>query len=262
MHLSLFRLTSALVLSLSLAWGGSSIARADSTETVPPEIRELVAGIEAAANDRDLDLVLAYYATDFIHDDNLSRNVLARGLEQLWSRYPRFDYRTELVSWERDGEAIVVETMTRARGLGADSGRPIRLLSEVRSRQRFEQGKIVFQEILSERTQLLLGENPPAIRVNAPDTVGVGDRFNFDVIVTEPLEDLLLGTAIEEEVAGLNYINDTSFNLDLLAAGGIFRVGTAPDEPQDRWLSAVLVREDGIAIVTHRLRVVAQTSER
>ncbi|MEL6322279.1 MAG: nuclear transport factor 2 family protein, partial [Cyanobacteria bacterium J06626_14] len=52
------------------------------------------------------------------------------------------------------------------------------------------------------------------------------------------------------------YLNPAVITLDLLSAGGLFKVGVAPAEVGDRWISAVVVRDDGITALTRRLQVV------
>jgi hypothetical protein len=114
----------------------------------------------------------------------------------------------------------------------------------------------VRQEILSERSQLSVGMNPPKIEVNLPDRVRPGENYSFDAIVTEPLgEGLLLGGALEEKVERDRYLNPSEFELELLQAGGIFKLGKAPDLPENRWVSAILIGEDGMTVVTQRLQV-------
>jgi hypothetical protein len=138
----------------------------------------------------------------------------------------------------------------------AAAPRPFALTATLISRQRFENQKIVQQEILSERTQMTAGENPPTIDVNLPQQVGVGQSFDFDASVREPLGDrLLLGAALEEPISTTGYLNPTPVNLEPLSAGGIFKVGQAPITPESRWISAVIIRDDGITTVTQRLQV-------
>ncbi|NEO47624.1 MAG: nuclear transport factor 2 family protein, partial [Moorea sp. SIO4A3] len=99
--------------------------------------------------------------------------------------------------------------------------------------------------------------NPPNVTVKLPEQVRIGQRFNFDAIVTEPLgDDLLLGVAIEESVSPQRYTNPTDIDLESLTAGGIFKVGRAPLLPEDRWISAILIRGDGMIMITRRLHVV------
>jgi hypothetical protein len=44
-------------------------------------------------------------------------------------------------------------------------------------------------------------------------------------------------------------------DLEALSAGGLFKVGKAPMKPDQRWISSILIREDGIVIDTRRLTV-------
>jgi hypothetical protein len=77
--------------------------------------------------------------------------------------------------------------------------------------------------------------------------------------VAEPLGDrVLLGTALEEPVSPDGYLTPATLDLTLLPAGGLFKVGQAPATPESRWVSAIIIREDGITEVTQRLQVVGQ----
>ncbi|MGA7936296.1 MAG: nuclear transport factor 2 family protein, partial [Kovacikia sp.] len=117
--------------------------------------------------------------------------------------------------------------------------------------------KIVQQEILAEKSQITSGKNPPTVLLNVPEQVKPGQQFNFDAIVQEPLgNDVLLGSALEEPVKPDGFINPTTADLEVLSAGGIYKVGRAPATPESRWLSAVLVRQDGMTLVTQRMNVV------
>ncbi|MEO0375712.1 MAG: nuclear transport factor 2 family protein, partial [Cyanobacteria bacterium P01_A01_bin.17] len=102
----------------------------------------------------------------------------------------------------------------------------------------------------------------PAITVNLPEQVKVGSTFNFDVVVDEPLDKrLLLGTAIEEEISPERYLKQPSLKLELLPAGGLFKVGKAPKKPTSEWISAVLVQDGGMVVISRRLTVVKQTAD-
>lgn len=251
----------SVVLGVSLPLNWSNAALAESPETAPAALTEALNQIEAAANRQDVEGVMQFYSPEFSSSEGLDRGQLSQALRQLWQQYPQLSYSTRLQSWERVGDGIVAETITYISGTQEQAGRPIQMESTVRSRQRFEDQQIVAQETLAERTQLLFGNNPPSVTVNLPEQVNAGEQFNFDVIVREPLEEeVLLGTALEEKVSSSRYLNPSDLELEILPAGGIFQIGTAPENPEDRWLSAVLVREGGITIVTQRLRVVEPVS--
>jgi hypothetical protein len=95
------------------------------------------------------------------------------------------------------------------------------------------------------------------VKLNLPEQVTTGQSFSFDAIVQEPQgNDLLLGPAVEEPVKFNGLIKPTTLDLELLSAGGIFKMGRAPATATNRWISAVLVRQDGMTMITQRLRVV------
>lgn len=251
-----WRLPMALLLSFGLVCGWGNIVRSENGATAPEELTEIIEGVEEAANDRDLDEVMEYYSPKFTSADGLTRSSFSSALAKVWKNYPRVKYTTEIESWSQEGDKLVAQTVTKIRGIRKDQGRVVRLNSTLRSRQYFQDEQIVYQEILNEQTKLTSGENPPQIRVIAPKTVAVGEKYNFDVIVNEPLGDnVLLGAVKEERTASGLYLNPTALELEPLPAGGIYKVATAPLLPESNWLSAIVVRGDGITMVTQRVKV-------
>ena len=249
------RLTTVLLINLGIIAGTVNAVRGQSAP-IPEELTEIISGIEAAANDRDLDELLEYYGENFTNTDGLTTETLAQALEQTWSEYSELTYSTEIESWSREGDELVVETKTTIEGVN-DEANTGQLSSIIESRQYFQEQKLVRQEILAEQSQLFSGENPPQVNIIAPNTVETGEKYNFDLIVDEPLgEGVLLGAVQEEKTAGQLYLKPTQLELELLPAGGIYKVATAPLLPDSNWLSAILVRGDGITRITHRVNVV------
>lgn len=248
---------SVVLLTIGLTAGWAKNADAESPATAPPQLKDTLTQIDAAANRRDVNSVIQFYSANFKHSDGLTREAMAQALTQLWKRYPQITYRTELKDWKAEGNSIIAETVTNITGTSASEGTTGKLESIMRSRQRFDNQKIVQQDILAERTQISSGAKPPTIQINLPEQVGVGQPYNFDVIVTEPLgDDLLLGTALEEPIKPERYNKPAKLKLELLPAGGVFKLGKAPATKDNRWLSAVLIRGSGMIMVTQRLQVV------
>ncbi|MEG4281510.1 nuclear transport factor 2 family protein [Microcoleus sp. A006_D1] len=232
-------------------------AIAQTKANAPAPLTKLLTEIDAAGNRRDIKAVMAFYSQNFTHSDGLNSQSMEKALIQLWGRYPSLNYRTELKSWKTEGSAIVAETVTTITGTQKKDGIDLNLKATIRSQQRFEGEKIVKQEILAEQTQLTSGKNPPTIQVNLPEQVKVGQEYHFDAIVREPIgNDILIGTIIEEPVTEKSFFKSAEVELELLNSGGIFKVGKAPATPENRWISAVLMRQGGIAMVSVRLRVV------
>lgn len=230
---------------------------AEPPETAPAPLKETLAAIDKAASSHNVQAVLAFYTPNFTHSDGLTRQTLEQALTQLWKRYPNLDYRTELKAWKAEGSGFMVETVTHVTGAQKVGDRELKIDSTLQAQQQFENQKIVRQDILAERSQITSGTNPPNVKLTLPEQVNAGQEFSFDAVVQEPLgNDLLLGTALEEPVKADGFVSPTTVDLELLSAGGIFKVGRAPLTADNRWISAVLVRHDGMTMITQRLRIV------
>lgn len=228
--------------------------------TAPPEVKNLIAQIDAAANRRDVRAVMQFYSPNFTHSDGLTPRTMAQSLTQLWQRYPRIKYQTRLQSWTPQGRGIIAETVTSITGTQVQDNRNMILNATIKSQQRLENNRIVRQDILWERSQLKAGVRPPTVDVRLPVQVQAGQEYNFDAIVQESLgDDYLLGAAVEEPIRPDNYLKATTpVELQLLPAGGLFKVGRAPATAANRWISAILVRGDGMTLITQRLQVVGR----
>jgi len=226
-------------------------------QNVPANLTNLLTQIDAAASQGNVQGVLQFYSPNFTHGDGLNRQTLEKSLISLWQRYPKLQYSTKLLSSKPEGNAIIAETETKITGLPSGNGNNMTLNATIKSRQRITGGKIVRQDILSERTLLTSGSKPPKIDIKLPQQVKVGQKYNFDAIVQEPLgDDFLLGTALEEPIQANKFLNPTSVDLELLTSGGLFKVGKAPLTPGSQWISAVILRGNGMTMVIQRLQVV------
>ena len=252
-------LVAALLFSWGIVNGLGNRVLAQNDETPPEELTEIIFDIEDAANDRDLDKLLDRYSEDFTQSDGLNVDSLSKALKQMWQDYPQLEYRTEIESWSEEDGLLVAETVTTISGFQNNRGRITRLNSIIKSRQYFEDEKLVEQEILAEQSQLKTGDNPPQVDIVAPKVVTTGEKYNVDLIVNEPLEDKVLLGAIKEDKSSSNlYLNSTELELEPLPAGGIYKTATAPLLPDSNLVSAILVRGDGITVITHRVNIEAK----
>ncbi len=242
-------LTATVIVALSAASG-------QAQAPAPAELTTFLGNIDAAANTHNAANVMNFYAPAFQNSDGLTPTNMQTALTNLWKRYNNLTYRTELKTWKQEGKTWVADTITYITGTKQEGDREFQLTSELEARQYIENQKIVRQEILNERSQITSGEKPPTVKISLPDSVKRGQEFNFDAVVQEPLgDDLLLGVAIEEPITPEGFLDDTTAKLEPLNSGGIFKVGKAPSKGNQHWLSAVIVRHNGITMVTQRLTV-------
>ncbi len=247
-----------------LVQAGEVTAQVARSEAEAPEtVRQALSQWESAANQRDLRALLQNYGPNYRNSDGLNRRALSTSLKSFWKRYPELSYETEVVGWEKTRRGGVAEVVTRIEGSRLEGTRRLALVSVLRSRQSYENGRLVREEILSERSEVTTGDRPPTLQVNLPERVAPGQKYNFDVIVLEPVDDdLLLGGLLDEPVSPQGYGKPSEADLAPLVdsqtgtgPGGIFKIGEVPRDGNDRWISAVVMRKDGITMVTQRLRV-------
>ncbi len=229
----------------------------NTSQNAPAELQNLFTQIDTAASQGNVKGVMQFYSPNFTQGDGLTRPTLEQGLTSLWKRYPQLKYSTQLQSWQSEGNAIIAHTVTTITGLPSANSGNLTFNSKITSRQRIVDGKILREDIESERTELSSGSKPPHVEIKLPQQVKVGQSFDFDAIVKEPVgDDLILGSALQEPTQPDKYLNPTLVDLELLTSGGLFKVGRAPATPGSQWLSAVILRRDGMTMVTQRIQVV------
>ena len=249
------RVTISCVFSFIAAGSFQNLAQAEA-KNVPKELTNAISNIEVAANGKNLDKVINYYDPSFTNNDGLNKGSIKTALKKIWEQYPELTYSTQINSWEKVKGELVAETTTTISGTQNSKGRQSKLESVLKSRQYFRNQKLVRQDIISEKTKVFSGENPPQVTVNLPETVKIGEKYNFDTIVNEPLAgNVLLGAALEERTASNRYLKPSTLDLEPLSSGGIFKVVTAPRLSDNHWLSAIIVRGDGITMITHRVNI-------
>lgn len=231
-------------------------ALAKTPNSAPPQLKNLLTQIDVAASKGDVKGVMQFYSPSFTHGDGLNRQTMEQALSKFWRNYPKLRYKTRIQSWKTEGNSIIAETVTNINGLPSANKDNLALNATIYSRQRLTGNKITYQEVLSERTKITSGIKPPQVDIKLPQQVKVGQEYTFDAIVREPLgEDYLLGKAMEEPIKPAQYLNSSKVDLELLRAGGLFKIGRAPSTPGNQWISAVIMRGDGMTMITQRLRV-------
>ncbi|MEH2075034.1 MAG: nuclear transport factor 2 family protein [Nostoc sp.] len=260
---SIWLVSFPIALGLTIGWQRTQatipqqLAQAGTVQNAPADLKNLLTQVDAAASRGDVKGVLQFYSPSFTHGDGLNFQTLEKSLTSLWQRYPKLQYTTKLLSSKSEGNGIIAETETKITGLPSSNGNKLALNATIKSRQRIEGGKIVRQDVLTERTLLTSGSKPPQIDIKLPEQVRVGQKYNFDAIVQEPLgDDFLLGTALEESIQPDKFLNPTPVDLELLTSGGLFKTAQAPSTPGSQWVSAVILRGNGMTMVIQRLQVV------
>lgn len=231
-------------------------AVAQATAAIPESVQAVVTGLDTAASQKNIDAVLNFYDPSFSTPDGLTVEILRRQLPLFWQPYAELRYSTRVDRWQQQGQDWLVEVTTTIEGKGGSEDRPQILQGTLQASQIIRNGRILRQDITSEKTTISIGSTPPTVQFSLPQQVRPGEDFSLDAIVQEPIgHAILLGAASDQPINAQTYTNPGSVKLELLAAGGIFKVGRAPQQPSNRWISVALIRDTGMVFITQRLRV-------
>ena len=252
--------TAALTIAVVGSSSGSMgmlLAQGNSPATAPQALKAVLTKIDTAANSRQLPELLRYYSPTFTTSDGLDKTAWQKSLGQFWQTYSNIKYTTTLESWRSEGAGYSADTTTQITGTQQTNGRTFKLSATIRSRQKIANGQILQQQILQERSQTSSGTQPPSINLSLPDKLQTNVEYNLDAIVTEPLgEDVLLGATVEQPVSAQGYTQLADYKLELLTAGGLFKIARAPGKSGDYWISTVFIRPTGMTTLTQRVHVV------
>ncbi len=248
---------SQLAISLLVVGSGILPAHAESYATAPTALKTIISKLDTAANSHRLPELMRYYSANFNPGDGLSKATWEQSLGQLWQSYGNLKYTTTVTSWRAEGNGYSVDTVTKISGTQKVNERNQSLQATIQSRQKIVGGQIVEQKILQERTQVSSGSQPPTIDLTLPERLQTNAEYNLDAIVREPLgEDVLMGALVEQPISADGYTKVVDYKLELLTAGGLFKISRAPGKSGDYWFSTVFIRPAGMTTLTQRVHVV------
>ena len=118
------------------------------------------------------------------------------------------------------------------------------------------------QTVLRDQSILRSGEAALPVKVQIPDAVLTGQRYDVDVLFEEPLNGAVAAGGIvaltPQQVASLE---SPDLQLGTLGGGGLFKTVQAPLAPGSQTWAVLLVHPDGIVSTTKRVRVEADKSQ-
>ncbi len=118
--------------------------------------------------------------------------------------------------------------------------------------------QILSQEILSEYSILQNTEKPLSINLMIPDKVLTGSKYDFDIVLNDPLEDSMLAGGITQITPDqINKVEFPNIELNPMGGGGLFKIIQAPMEPGYQAWAVLLAHPDALISITKRVQVVA-----
>ena len=92
------------------------------------------------------------------------------------------------------------------------------------------------------------------IKFNIPDKVLTGSKYDIDIILNKPLEEVVIAGAIKPHQ--VNSLFDQEILLEPLASGGIFKMTRAPSKPGIQIWSGIIAHPDGMITFTKSIDIV------
>ena len=158
----------------------------------------------------------------------------------------------------RDGRPTVLVTVTGSR---TDGPSAYRLEASQLVTLESSGSRINGQTVLRDQSILRSGDNLP-VKVQIPDAVLTGQRYDVDVVLEQPLDGAVAAGGIvaltPQQVAGLE---SPELQLGALGGGGLFKTVQAPLSPGSQTWAVLLVHPAGIVSATKRVRVVSDKSQ-
>ena len=115
-------------------------------------------------------------------------------------------------------------------------------------------GKIDEATIKNLFTTIRNDDNKIDISFKIPDKVLTGSKYDIDIILNKPLEEVIIAGAIKPHQ--VNSIFEQEILLEPLASGGIFKMTRAPSKPGTQIWSGIIAHPSGIITFTKSIDIV------
>jgi len=92
------------------------------------------------------------------------------------------------------------------------------------------------------------------ISFKIPDKVLTGSKYDIDIIINKPLEEMIIAGAIKPHQ--VNSLFEQEILLEPLASGGIFKMTRAPSKPGIQIWSGIIAHPEGIITFTKSIDIV------
>jgi len=115
-------------------------------------------------------------------------------------------------------------------------------------------GKIDEGTIKNLFTTIRTDNNKIDIIFKIPDKVLTGSKYDIDIILNKPLEEVIIAGAIKPHQ--VNSFFEQEILLEPLASGGIFKITRAPSKPGTQIWSGIIAHPEGMITFTKSIEIV------
>ena len=117
-----------------------------------------------------------------------------------------------------------------------------------------ENGKLDEGTIKNLFTTIRNDDKKVDINFKIPDSVLTGSKYDIDIILNKPLEEVIIAGAIKPHQ--VNSFFEQEILLEPLASGGIFKITRAPSKPGIQIWSGIIAHPEGMITFTKSINIV------
>ncbi len=208
--------------------------------------------LENALNAKDIDPLI-----DLLHAKEGSE--LANRYKKFLKSFPNAKWKVKQGKLLKDGRNSLEIYITGKKKIKSNQ-------YSINSRQvlgiKVKEGKIINKEVISEETVIQSFKDPLSIKIQVPEAVLTGTKYDFDVILKKPLGDTILAGGLID-ISNEHIRNQSSPNIEIvpLGGGGLFKSVQAPLKAGVQNWAAVLAHPEGLISITKMVRVVSNPAD-
>ena len=205
---------------------------------------DLTRNLENSLNSRNLEFILE----NFRNDEKLK---ISRQYSKIINEFPRSKWKIKRIKSKTPNNDIL---QIKVLGEKIVNGEIYILESSFDYEFSIVNGKID-QGIINNLFTTIRNDNKKIdISFNIPDKVLTGSKYDIDIILNKPLEEVIIAGAIKPHQ--VNSLFEQEILLEPLASGGIFKITRAPSKPGIQIWSGIIAHPEGMITFTKSINIV------
>ena len=203
-----------------------------------------ISNLENSLNSRDLEFI----SKNFRNDENLN---IPKQFSKIINEFPDSKWKIKRLKSNIPNKEIL---RIKVSGKKIVNGEKHILESNFDYLFSIANGKIDQGIIKNLFTTIRNDDNKIDISFKIPDKVLTGSKYDIDIILNKPLEEVIVAGSIKPHE--VNSFFEQEILLEPLASGGIFKMTRAPSKPGIQIWSGIIVHPDGIITFTKSVEIV------
>jgi len=207
-------------------------------------IVDFIRNLEASLNKRDLEFI----KKNFRNDENQN---IPKQFSKIINDFPDSKWKIKRLESHIPNKEILRISVS---GRKIVNGEMHILESDFDYVFSFLNGKIDEGTIKNLFTTIRNDDKKIDISFKIPDKVLTGSKYDIDIILNKPLEEVIIAGAIKPHQ--VNSLFDQEILLEPLASGGIFKITRAPSKPGIQIWSGIIAHPEGMITFTKSIDIV------